>query len=325
LRKLIALFAFGAFASIGWSQVDPNRVVAVVNGEEIKGAEYYRRMEFLPGTGKMLGNRFASFPPGFMTLEQIITERLVYKLAAQKRCMPTDDEIQSALTRLKADNPKIAEDWVASGRLMEDLLNQIKFERAQFKLATFGITVTDQQVDTFYKEKQDTLFTVPKRVKLRVIAVDDDAQKAVVDKALAAGTPFGKVAHDYSKDVTKLADGEFGVVPVTGLQPLAKAAIDKIKVGGVTEWISTEGKSVKFLMEEVLPSKVVPLDAKLRVDIREKLMLDKGQATNDMAKQMAVIRKAAVVDIKQKEFAEAYQKFIDSYVKQQEAKTSGGS
>ena len=78
---------------MGWSQVDPARVVAVINGEEIKGAEYYRRMEYLPGAGKMLGDRFAEFPPGFMAIEQIITERLVYQLAKQKHCLPTDAEI----------------------------------------------------------------------------------------------------------------------------------------------------------------------------------------------------------------------------------------
>ena len=54
------------------NMVDPNRVVLVINGEEIKGAEYYRRMEYLPGVGSQMGASFSDFPPGFLTIQQLI-------------------------------------------------------------------------------------------------------------------------------------------------------------------------------------------------------------------------------------------------------------
>src|SRR5471030_1100048 len=71
--------------------VDPGRVVAVVNGDEIKGAEYYRRMEYLEGVGIRLGNQFAEFPPGFLAIQKIIDERLTFQLAKSKGVYPTDD------------------------------------------------------------------------------------------------------------------------------------------------------------------------------------------------------------------------------------------
>ena len=77
---------------------------------------------------------------------------------------------------------------------MEDLLNQIKLQQAQFKLVTFGITITDQEVDNHYRTNP-VMYTEPKRVKLRVIVVDTDAQKDVVDKALAAGYAEMRPSH----------------------------------------------------------------------------------------------------------------------------------
>lgn len=329
MRKLIAGLAFAATASIGWSQIDPDRVVVVINGEEIKGAEYYRRMEYLPGTGQMLGDRFAEFPPGFMTIEQLITERLVYQLAKQKHCLPTDDEIQAELNRAKQENPKFEDNWLASGRLIDDLLNQLKFELTQFKLATLGITITDQEVDDHY-QKYPSEFTVPKRLKLRVIVVESDEQKDAVDKALAAGTSFADAASHYSVDISKVDGGSYGIVPENGVQEPAKTALANVQVGKTTAWVpATSGgvtRYLKFLKEDVYPEKLLPLDDKLREETRRRLMLDKAKhsGVNDVAKEMAEMRKSAQIDIKQKDFADAYAKFIKGFLQQQDAKLGTG-
>jgi foldase protein PrsA len=317
-------------AAIGLSQVDLDKVVLVVNGEEIKGAEYYRRMEFLPGTGQMLGDRFAEFPPGFMTIEQLITERLVYQLAKKKHCMPTDDEVQAELNRAKDDNPQIAENWVASGRAIEDLLNNYRLELAEFRLETNGITVTDQEIDDHYKQYPSE-FTTPKTFKLRLIAVDTDDQKATVDKALAAGTAFADVAAQYSVDLSNAARGLLGDVPETNLPDAVKAGLLDVAVGKTSDWIPVSGKDnatryCKFLKENVNPSKLLPMDAKLREITRRRLMLDQANSkkTNTIAEDMAEMRKAAQIDIKRKDFADVYNKFIDMFLKQQAAKLGTG-
>lgn len=328
LRKLVAGLVLGAVASTLWAQVDPNRVVFVVNGEEIKGAEYYRRMEYLPGAGKMLGDRFAEMPPGFMTIETMITERLVYQLAKQQHCMPTDDEVKAELERAKLDNPKIEDDWLASGRLIEDLLNQYRFELAQFKLATIGTIITDTQVDDHYK-KYPTEFTIPKQLKLRVIAVDSSEKKDEVDKALAAGTSFADAASKFSVDVTRIDGGLYGIVPEDGVKEPAKSALEGLAVGKATDWLPVKDQPLflKFYKEDVYPAKLLPLDARLRETTRRRLMLETAndKKTNNVAKMMADMRRNAQIDIKQKDFAAAYDKFIKNYLKQQDAKTGAGN
>src|SRR5438309_1536369 len=97
LRTVWMLVCVLGVAASVHGQVDPNRVVATVNGEPIKGEEYYRRMEYLPGVGRFSGDHFAEFPPGFMTLDQLITEKLVMQLAKQKGVAPAAPEIQEEL------------------------------------------------------------------------------------------------------------------------------------------------------------------------------------------------------------------------------------
>ncbi|MEZ0327675.1 MAG: peptidyl-prolyl cis-trans isomerase [Fimbriimonas sp.] len=302
------------------AQVDPARTIAVINGEEIKGAEYYRKMEFLGGVGKRDGDNFYEAPPGFLTLEQLITERLVLQLAKQKGAFPTDIEVAAELKARTEDNPKLLTEWTALGRTAEELNALIRYELAQFKISSFGITVTDQEVEKFYKDNP-TMYTVPKQVKLRVIVVEKDADKTAVDTALGAGKPFPDVAKQLSVDISRANGGEYGTVPLAMLSTPARTAVDAVKIGQATSWVSSQtadggNRFVKFQVLDILPEKKLELDAKLRRGIRRRLMLDRGTVKNDIRKEMNALRAKAKIDIKEPQFAEIYKKFIEQYLKQ---------
>ena len=210
--------AFGALvlSSIANAQVDPGRTIATINGDPIVGSEYYRRMEFLPGVGKMSNQAFFEAPPGFLTLEQLITERLVLQLAKQKGVFPSDAEVEAELKFRQEDDPGFVAAWTKGGHTADELKKQVRYELAQFKIQSFGITVTDQEVEKFYKDNP-SMYTNPKQAKLRVIVLDDAAKKAAVDKDLGAGKAFADVAKQYSTDASKSLGGEFGTVPIAFL------------------------------------------------------------------------------------------------------------
>ncbi|MCX7799847.1 MAG: peptidyl-prolyl cis-trans isomerase [Fimbriimonadales bacterium] len=319
--KILAFLVAVSSASLTWAQLDPNRVVATVNGEEIKAAEYYQRMEFLPGVGKRVGDRFAELPPGFMTLEQLITERLVLQLAKSKGCLPTDAEVQAEFERRRRDEPQLVERWTASGRTIPELLHDIRVNLAGFKLKTFGITITDQEVQDFYR-RNPTLFTIEKRYRLRVIVVDT-ASRDKVDAALKAGRPFADVARESSLDLTKVEGGLVGVVPASRLNEASRKAVESVRIGQTTDWISTGDRHAKFLLEDVLPEQVLPLDARLKEDIRRRLMLDRGNVRNNVQREMTELRRKSRIDIRNPEFAEIYHRMIDSYLAQESAKAQG--
>jgi parvulin-like peptidyl-prolyl isomerase len=314
----LLVFAAGATAQTD-PKLDPNRTILIVNGEEVKAAEYYRRMEFLPGVGKRSGNSFAEFPPGFLTIERLITEKLVYELARNKGVYPSDLEVQNEIKSRLQEQPKLLETWKASGRSDAELNEQVRYELAQFKLQTFGITITDQEVQKHYADNPE-MFTIPPQVTLRLIAVDSEVTRRSVDAELTAKKPFADVARVHSIDVSKATGGEYGTVPVTLLGPEVRAAVDKVKPGQATEWLEIRRDDgyvmyLKFLVEQLHPQRKQDLTPQLRQGIRRQLMLDRGRVRNNLENELAALRVKAKVDIRQPEFAEAYRQYLDEYLR----------
>jgi foldase protein PrsA len=299
--------------------VDPNRVVAIVNGEEIKGSEYYRRMEYLEGVGIRLGNQFAEFPPGFLAIQKLIDERLTFQLAKNKGVFPSDEEINGEIKVRMDDNPKMLEQWIAGGGNMDDLKYRLRVQLAEFKIQTFGITITDAEVESHYKEHPD-LFTAPRQFKLRLIAVQSADDTKAVDADLAGGKEFSAEATAKSVDITGRLGGEYGTIADYKLSTPAREALDKIKIGQTTQWLTTtpdggSGTFLKFYLEDIIPAKKMDLDNTLRRVIRRKLMADKGKIRNaGVPKELDQLRAKAAIDIKQPEFADAYKKYMATYL-----------
>ncbi len=320
-RSIIAIaLALAAFAT---AQVDVNKTVVVVNGEEIKGAEYYHRMEYLTGVGKPMSQGIAEFPPGFLTIEQLITERLILQLAKNKGVSPTEPEVENEIKVRLTENPKLLENWLNSGRTEAELRYMVRLELAQFKVATAGINVADQEIEQHYKANPN-MYTIPKRVKVSVIVVRDADASVKVDADLKAGKAFSDTAKLYSEDVTKGVGGELGTINYPALSETVRAALEKIKIGQTTEWLSTTDRKIKFLLQEVTPAKKMELTPTLKRDVRRRLMLDKGSIKNNVAKEMFDLRAKSNIDIKDKAFQEAYSRYIEAYKKDTSLKGAGG-
>ncbi len=310
-----------ALAASSFAQVDPNRLVAVVNGEEIRGAEYYRYMEYmdLKDAYQRFRNLLYNFPAGYLALDQLITEKLMLQLAKTKGAVPLEPEVDQEIGYAKEQSPKLLEEWAAKGRTPAEMRAQARYDIAVFKLQTLGITVTDQEVDKYYRDNA-VQFTSPKLFKLRLIALTDVASKDKVDAELRSGKAFAEVAKQYSDDVTKLAGGEYGTVPLTSMPEALSKPISDTKIGQSTAWAEFQGKHVKFFLEDVLPEKLQPMTPTLRRQIRRKLMLDRGKVKIDLAKELSAARVKAKVDIKQKEFAEIYKKLMETAIPVSDAK-----
>lgn len=299
--------------------VDPNRVVMVINGEEIKGAEYYRRMEYLENVGIRIGNQFGVFPPGFLTMQRLIDERITFQLAKDKGVFPTDEEVDAEIKVRLQDNPKMLEQWIAGGGNMDDLKYKLKVQIAEFKIQTYGITITDAEVEAHYRANPD-LYTAPKQYKLKLIAVTSSDDTKSVDQDLAAGKDFSAVAKDKSVDLSKRIGGEYGTIAEYKLDTQAREALSATKIGQTTKWLTTApeggtGTYLKFYLEDVIPEKKLDLDPTLKRVIRRKLMADKGAIRNkDVQKELDLIRAKMKIDIKQPEFADAYKKYIETYL-----------
>lgn len=312
MRKY-SVFAFAALAAASFAQLDPARTVAIINGDEIRAAEYYRRMEFLSGVGKQVGNSFAEFPPGFLTIEQMITERLLLQLAKEKGVLPTDAEVEAEVKLIEAEEPKTMQDWLATGQTRAEFVNVTRYTLTQFRLTTRGINITNAEVDKFYNDNP-TLFTMPKQVGLRILVVNTEEAAKAADAELTAGKKFEDVVKAHSIDLSKSTGGDFGMRAWDELSEQARKALESVQVGQSSTWLVNGATRVKFQVTSVIAPKKQVLDDKLRRLIRREQMLTKGRIANNITKEMADFRRRATIDIKEKSFSDSYKKFVDTLI-----------
>ncbi len=308
MRRLLPFLLVAAASASAFAQdnaLDPNQTVATVNGEAVKAGEYYHRLDYFRVNRE---DPLSPLPVGFQLLRQMIGERVLLQLAKSKGLMPASPEIDARLAELYAQNPNLKAQLLEGGRNDADVRRDLTIEEAQFKLLTAGITITDQEIEKHYKDYPSE-FTEPKRYKLRVIAVTDDAGQDRVDAALKGGQAFAAVATSMSADpTTKAQNGLFGDVPESQLSETTRAAVSSTPVGSTSGWVQTNGSEtrVKFLVEAVTPPRTVPLDAALKVRTRRRLMLDRARARNTASQDLDAATRVAVVTILQPGFQKLY-------------------
>ena len=294
---LTCLMALAALAPVMSSaQLDPNRTMVVVNGEKVTGGQYYRRMETLSGVGRMAGNRFVPAAPGYLTLQQLINERILISLARERGVLATDAEVDAEVQDRIKINPSYLENLRGFGYSLADVREDIRVELSEFKLQTMGINITDQQDDQFYRDNVRS-YTVPTRYRLRMIVVARAADKATVDAEITGGKAFAEVARTRSVHWSRLDGGLLGDLSEEELGESVRDLVKGMKKGGLSPWLtSAEGQETRLFLEEITPGRVLPLDAQLRKGIRQRMMLDRGRVRNNMDQMMAEARRKARIE-----------------------------
>jgi foldase protein PrsA len=105
-----------------------------------------------------------------------------------------------------------------------ELMNQVLRSKIYTEV-TSGVIVTEEQVEQYYEENKDSLFTIPERVRISHIlsafpwTTDDSIEKNEQDKGkarekieyvarqLESGAEFGDMAREYSDDTSTGTDG----------------------------------------------------------------------------------------------------------------------
>ena len=304
----MAVAALG-LAAVGSTQIDPSKTIATVNGEAITGNEYYHRMEFMPGVVMSIGNHPVESTPGFFAISQLISEHLLYQLAKNKGCLPSAQEVNDELELRLHENPKFEQDMLDRGLSESDVKNSIKYDLTKFKLQTFGITVTDQEIQDRYK-KNPAEFTRAKQLHVRLIAVKTDAEAAAVDAELKTGKSFADVAKSRSIDVTKASGGDMGTLPIDYFAGQVQTAVGGLKVGGTTAWLPVGSGSaaakVKYQVVEITPAKLVPLDKYVMISTRRLMMVQRSQGKVNLQKEIEDMRAKSKVTITLPQFQDLW-------------------
>jgi foldase protein PrsA len=186
--SILIIAGIMAFAMI--SSMD--KTIASIDGEKINEDELYDAL-------------VAGY--GADTLDLLITNKLVELEAEKAGIKIKDEEIQKeidVMVESYGDEKSLKEQLEASGSSMDALKKDIVVYLQTKKLVEPRITVTDDEISTYFEDNKDT-FAQAEQVEASHILVEDEKTANKVAKELAAGGDFAKLAAEYSTD-TETAD-----------------------------------------------------------------------------------------------------------------------
>ena len=294
--RLVTVAALAAWACGALAQpIDSNAVIAKVDGQTITAAQFYHRMAYLDGVGVMEGTQFVAAPPAFLTVRRIIDEIVLLAVAKDKGVAPTQAEITAEVAKRRAENPETLKDLQELGITDDVIVAQVTQDLARFNLLTMGVAITDAQITNHYNVNK-MVYVEPATITLRVIVVDAAADKVKVDEALKT-KPFAEVAKTMSTDLTKMLGGELPEVPAANLPENVKTATNAVAAGKTTDWIESGGAFMKYLVVAKKEQKQLALDARLKADIKKRMMVIAGQQKNGDAVEKLIKEKRKTVNV----------------------------
>ncbi|MEF2098164.1 peptidylprolyl isomerase [Bacillus sp. CFBP9009] len=186
--SILIIAGIMAFAMIS----STDKTMASIDGEKINKDELYDAL-------------VAGY--GADTLDLLITNKLVELEAEKAGIKIKDEEIQKeidVMVESYGDEKSLKEQLEASGSSMEALKKDIVVYLQTKKLVEPRITVTDEEISTYFEDNKDT-FAQAEQVEASHILVEDEKTAKKVAKEIADGGDFAKLAAEYSTD-TETAD-----------------------------------------------------------------------------------------------------------------------
>ncbi|HTI41874.1 MAG TPA: peptidyl-prolyl cis-trans isomerase [Vicinamibacterales bacterium] len=268
-----------------------------------------------------------------------VDELLLVQRGRELGYVMSDEQFKSVLDNIKKDNnidtdEKFQEALKQEGMTLVDLRRQLEKNmletRVQQAEVLAKISVTEDEAHTYY-DAHKTEFTTPSEIMLRQILIavpasdrgvnvaqDDAAKEKAEDirhRALA-GEPFARLAGEVSDDASKANGGLIGPVKSDDIAPALRDALDKLKVGDVTEPIRTQRGYQIFELESRSETKVKTFD-EARQDISDKIADLKRRA--ETQKYVEKLRAAATITWHNDELKKAYEQALAERQKQLQA------
>src|SRR3954464_904730 len=226
------------------------------------------------------------------TLQFLITSQWLTQEAAKRKITATDKEVQTTFQQQKKQSfPKEADYQKflqSSGQTETDLLFRVKLSvltnKLQQSIVKDKATVSDAAIQDYYNKNKQR-FAQPQTRDLQVVLASKKPKADAALKAIKSGTPWAKVAKQYSSDdASKSQGGKLPGVTKGQQEKSFDQAIFNAKKGVITGPVKTQFGYYVFRVTKVTPAKQQSLE-QVKTTIKNLLQSQQQQkALNDFVK-----------------------------------------
>ena len=236
---MLALFLAGATAGAG-ELVE--KIVARVNDRLITSSEFQKRFEVFISSPQAGNNPLEARRK---LLKELIDEKLLEERAKELSVQATDEEVESAVERVKrqynlATDAEFEAALKSSNLNREDLKRQMRntitLQKVVGRDISSKLDLSDDALRLEYERRKEQLYKVPDQAQVAEIVIrfapNDEAARARaaarIEEARAkvvAGTPFADVAKEYSEGNARDRGGALGSVSKGELVTALDAAV----------------------------------------------------------------------------------------------------
>lgn len=336
----LAAMAIAAGCSRGGS--GGGDVLAVVNGEPITMDEFHSYLEHKPSVNVMItpallqalvqrqvsANSVVPLPVpvargenpygqslAFQALTDLVRRKIILQIAKDDGVSPTSGDIEKELSFQTKKDKDFVKRFTQQGFTLDKLRNELTLDLANYNIITKGVTYSPAEVDKYIQEHKD-LLKQPPMAGFDIVVVKDAEGKSQVDKALATGDTFRKVATQYTinRNQTSL-QGNVDSFP----EPL-KSIVQKTAEQRASDWFSVapveKGKQpdpnkapfAKIYINRKIAAKDIAVDEVVRTTIERSEKLRIGSKATDIAKRVKDKLKTSKIDVNVPYLSEQWKK-----------------
>jgi parvulin-like peptidyl-prolyl isomerase len=293
---------------------DPDKVVAIVNGREIKAETVYEVASINVAQMSAQGMTFTEEQERMhriLALDLILDNQILME-EAEKRAIQVDPAILEDQIQTLKDQQGTEEEFkqylAGAGITEADLRDEVAKRLQMQNLATFltrNVTASDEEARAAYEAKRETYMTQelteaswilrnateadPEPLRQRAKEKADEAHARAI-----AGEDFAELAKEYSQASNAAKGGTLGMFPRGVMFPAFEKVAFETEIGGISDVFQTvTGYNIVKVTDrkaaEPIPFEEISPQLKLQL-IEEK----KGRV---MQAELAKLRKTATVEV----------------------------
>ncbi|NHN31299.1 peptidylprolyl isomerase [Paenibacillus agricola] len=232
-RKWIVVSAFLMICLIAYIIWFPpgqknGETVAKVNGVSLSTNQLYDVM--LASSGEQM-------------LDTMITDELIKQESEKTGIQITETDINDQIAIIKSSFPSEEEFQQALsqyGMTLDNLKNSIKSDVLLNKIMKPQITISDDDIKTYYDGNLEAL-KIPEQVKASRISVATKEEADAIVADLKNGADFAAIAQAKSLDTeSKDKGGDLGYVMRGSMEPVFEDAVFALKAGQISDAVQTD-------------------------------------------------------------------------------------